>query len=365
MSFKFSPSLAPWLARLTILLAFVSPTIQGTISARAGTIDDVFHIKTGTEKGGCDDYDVVQWWNDGRVLAGAADQVLRNARTSKANGVTNSDSQKHLWTFFKVDAADDSFDSTVDTMIANLTKVRDAIDDESEGEDGDDKPWIFCDSTFQAEMKWTATALIEGTGAEDPDKRQMRKVYADIYEVNYLEVKKKRDKASKTERAKIPQPFVPFWCDDLKAFRYDEPGDYCSKGRGKQKTNMGATDDNLQPNTLTFCPQNWGNAARYPNMFQFPDVTAEGVSMEEYTVEALTFLHEMFHFALENENTPDTAYLLGEIVGSDVLADGAAITQEQAIANPESWTLFALACYLGTRFPDYTWASTKSKLRQS
>jgi hypothetical protein len=97
----------------------------------------------------------------------------------------------------------------------------------------------------------------------------------------------------------------------LKAFRYDEPGDYCSKGRGKQKTNMGATDDNLQPNTLTFCPQNWGNAARYPNMFQFPDVTAEGVSMEEYTVEALTFLHEMFHFALENENTPDTACEFG------------------------------------------------------
>ena len=57
--------------------------------------------------------------------------------------------------------------------------------------------------------------------------------------------------------------------------------------------------------------------------------------------------------------------LLGEIVGSDVLAGGAAITQEEAIANPESWTLFALACYLGTRFPDYTWASTKSKLRQS
>ncbi|KAJ3459648.1 hypothetical protein MRS44_015721 [Fusarium solani] len=347
MSFKFSPSLAPWLARLTILLAFVSPTIQGTISARAGTIDDVFHIKTGTEKGGCDDYDVVQWWNDGRVLAGAADQVLRNARTSKANGVTNSDSQKHLWTFFKVDAADDSFDSTVDTMIANLKKVRDAIDDESEGEDGDDKPWIFCDSTFQAEMKWTATALIEGTGAEDPDKRQMRKVYADIYEVNYLEVKKKRDKASKTERAKMPQPFVPFWVAASRRPTWAPPTTTCSQ------------------TPSPFVPKTGGNAARYPNMFQFPDVTAEGVSMEEYTVEALTFLHEMFHFALENENTPDTAYLLGEIVGSDVLADGAAITQEQAIANPESWTLFALACYLGTRFPDYTWASTKSKLRQS
>ena len=123
MSFKFSPSLAPWLARLTILLAFVSPTIQGTISARAGTIDDVFHIKTGTEKGGCDNYDVIQWWNDGRVLAGAADQVLRNARTSKANGVTNSDSQKHLWTFFKLDAADDSFDSILDAMIGMSRSV--------------------------------------------------------------------------------------------------------------------------------------------------------------------------------------------------------------------------------------------------
>ncbi|RSL62920.1 hypothetical protein CEP54_005458 [Fusarium duplospermum] len=365
MSLKFSPSLAPWLARLIILLTFVSLSIQKTLSARAGTIDDVFHIKTGTTLGGCDNYDVVQWWNDGRTLASSAYQVLNSARAAKANGITNSDSQMHLWTFFKVDAVEDSFESTVDRMINDLQKVRDAIDDESEGEDSDDKPWIFCDSTFQTEMKWTATALVEGTGEEDPEGRQIRNVFEGYYQVNYLEVRKKREKASKAERAKMPLPFVPFWCEDLKAYRYDEPGDYCSKGRGSQKTNMGATDDNLQPNTLTFCPQNWGDAARYPNMFQFPDVTEEGVSMEEYTTEAMTFLHEMFHFALEVENTPDTAYLLGEIVGSVALADGAPITQEQAIKNPESWTLFALACYLGERFPDYTWASTKSKLRES
>lgn len=120
MSLKFSPLLTPWLARLTILLAFVSPTIQGTISARAGTIDDVFHIKTGTVNGGCDNYDVVQWWNDGRVLADSAGQALRNAKSSKANGVTNSDSQKHIWTFFKLDAADDSFNDIVDELIGNI-----------------------------------------------------------------------------------------------------------------------------------------------------------------------------------------------------------------------------------------------------
>lgn len=56
-------------------------------------------------------------------------------------------------------------------------------------------------------MKWTATALIEGSGEEDPEKRQMRKVYDEIYQVNYLDQKKKRDKASKTQRAKMALPF--------------------------------------------------------------------------------------------------------------------------------------------------------------
>ncbi|CAM1510739.1 Fc.00g082520.m01.CDS01 [Cosmosporella sp. VM-42] len=99
---------------------------------------------------------------------------------------------------------------------------------------------------------------------------------------------------------------LPFWADDLKAYRFAETADYCSKA---YKQNLGGTDDNFQPNTITFCPKNW-NSVKYSTLLDLPEVTEVEISIDALTVEGLTFLHEMFHFALENENTPDTAYLL-------------------------------------------------------
>ncbi|KAF7557134.1 hypothetical protein G7Z17_g885 [Cylindrodendrum hubeiense] len=336
----FSQSSAPWLARLTIVLAFVSRTLQADsdpvetptpIPTSVSDVTDVFNVMSGTEKGGCDAYDVNEWFHNAWFFASEANDALMDARNAKARGVTDADSQDEV-------------------IAAFMNRIP-----------GDDVPWIFCDSTSAVAAKWSDVALTAGTGAVDAEGRKIQEVYAVLYEENWL--KRNRDikqEKNKAERAKLPRPFIPFWVDALKAYRYAETGDYCSKN---YKRNMAGTDDNFQPTTITFCPKNW-KSVHYKEIHEFPaTLEEEGVSINEFTIEGLTFFHEMFHNALLNKHTPDTAYSIGEITRAVELEDGEFISQEEAIANPESWTLFALAWYLGHRYPDYTFASTESKLK--
>ncbi|KAF5975634.1 hypothetical protein FBULB1_7272 [Fusarium bulbicola] len=123
---------------------------------------------------------------------------------------------------------------------------------------------------------------------------------------------------------------------------------------------MAGTDDNFQPNTITFCTMNWKDH-KYQGLSDFPPVVEEGLSLDQFAIGGLTFLHESFHYALLNENTPDTAYNLEQITGGAALDDGKIITTDQAVTNPESWTMFALAWYLGSKNKDFTFASSKSK----
>jgi hypothetical protein len=69
---------------------------------------------------------------------------------------------------------------------------------------------------------------------------------------------------------------------------------------------MAGTDDNMQPNTITFCTMNWKDH-EYKGLSDFPPVVEEGLSLNHFAIGGLTFLHESFHYALLNEHTPDTA----------------------------------------------------------
>ncbi|KAF4448369.1 hypothetical protein F53441_8177 [Fusarium austroafricanum] len=315
-------------------------------------VTEVFHVKSGTENGGCDGFDVNMWFSDARFLLDLTDKALLEAKKSYDDDFKDSQVLKYLDAFFRIDSKDDSSKATVEEMRA---KVQAAIEDT---EPGDDTPWIFCDSTFAQEKKWTDIALAPGTGVEHPDGKSIKEVYPEIYQEYYADREKaKRKEKSKTKKMKLPSSFFPFWVDDIKQYRYAEKSNYCSKANLK---NLAGVDDNAQPNTITFCTKNW-KKMKYKGINALPDVIAEGVSMKDFTVESLTFLHEAFHFALENENTPDVAYNIGEVTGSVALEDGNFITREQAVANPESWTLFALAWHLGKKYPKFTFAGTEAK----
>jgi hypothetical protein len=162
----------------------------------------------------------------------------------------------------------------------------------------------------------------------------------------------------------------------LNKYTFDETGDYCSK-----EGNLAGTDDNFQPNSMTFCPQNFP-ADYYAKLDDVPAVTKVRVSIGDLQVTALTFLHESFHFALLNEHTPDIAckFLehpgatkmainrftdpLTQIIRKNPLKTGAKMKANESMVNPETWTLYALAYQLGKMNPDYTFASSASYKRK-
>ncbi|KAF4332244.1 hypothetical protein FBEOM_13964 [Fusarium beomiforme] len=316
------------ISKILLLIGFlVAVLAQGDGSQSETHVTEVFNVKTGTEKGGCDNYNVNKWYSVSIRLLEDISHALKEAQEAFEKGVTDSQIQKHLWTFFRIDATDASSKPFVDEMKENLTSVQGEL---KETADGPDKPWIFCDGKYAEQKKWSDKALEPETGVPNADGKTIKQVFPELF---------------------------PFWIDDIKQYRYAEENDYCFKANRK---NMAGTDDNFQPNTITFCPMNW-KEVKYKTIDDIPAVTEEGISIKQFTVEGLTFFHEVFHYALESINTPDVAYNLNQITGGEPLEDGTFITPDQAIANPESWTMFALAWKLGLRNPKFTFESSVSK----
>ncbi|KAH7165152.1 hypothetical protein EDB81DRAFT_917125, partial [Dactylonectria macrodidyma] len=365
-----------FIARAVQALDIVVPDLSPILDTPKFLVSDIFVVKPGTEKGGCDAYDVNQWYQDAVTLVTSAKEAVAAAVSAGESGDTKADSLKYLQTFFDVrplkTAQTEFTDRTAkmtgkfsETMNQNPSKaltfcpeniqdVIDALVDDSEG-DVDDKPWIFCDSTWTVEEAWDDTA--RATAKEpNPDGKPIREVYKDWYQPNYVDRKAAIDAATTQEdKDALIQPFFPFWSDDFKAYIFDVTGDYCSR-----TGNFAGTDDNFQPNSMTFCAKNF-NSDHYAKLDDLPAVTKGRVSIKDLEVTGLTFLHETFHFALLNEHTPDLAYLLTEITKKKPLdLTGEIMTADESIRNPESYTLFALAYHLGKLNPDYTFASGMS-----
>ncbi|KAH7175197.1 hypothetical protein EDB81DRAFT_874058 [Dactylonectria macrodidyma] len=346
---------------VTGLVRAVAVLSIATTAVQAITVNDVFVVYGGTEKGGCDGWDIQQWYLDTQTLADAALACINDAIAQKDAGTTDADSQKYLKTFFNINVKTGAFGGHAQALKTSVEEVIAALADDSSDPENDDKPWIFCDSTWAEEKSWDDIAQDEGTGTPNADGKKIKEVYKELYEDNYVKRNAAID-AAKTAAAKkkLPQPFVPFWADavGLKKYNYDIAGDYASRDN-----NLAGTDDNFQPNTITFCTKNWADKGWYKSLDAIPAVTEENLSVEKLQPEGLTLFHEMFHFTLLNEHTPDTAYRLSEIVRKNAAElTGKQITLEQSKKNPESFALFALAYELGRRNTAYTFASSASKL---
>ncbi|PNP85122.1 hypothetical protein FNYG_01647 [Fusarium nygamai] len=341
--------------KLVFLFSFLALVFADNDDLIDLKVTQVFRVKSGTELGGCDNFDVNRWFSDARVLVKAAQEALSEAQQFFDKGNKDSQIESYLRAFFRFDPEDVSAKSTLEKMIEDINDV----DIELKNTDGgDDMPWVFCDSTFAEQKSWSSKALVEGTGAPDPDGLTIKQAFPDVCQENYTKRKAalKKEKSGR-KRMLLPREFYPFWVDDFKQYRYAEDVTYCNKAG---KKNMAGTDDNMQPNTITFCTMNWKDH-KYKGLSDFPPVVEEGLSLNHFAIGGLTFLHESFHYALLNEHTPDTAYNLEQITGSAPLDDGKIITTDQAVANPESWTMFALAWYLGSENKDFTFASSMSK----
>ncbi|RYC54027.1 hypothetical protein CHU98_g12183 [Xylaria longipes] len=76
----------------------------------------------------------------------------------------------------------------------------------------------------------------------------------------------------------------------------------------------------------------------------------EKVSISTLQVHSLTLFHEMFHLVLGTAGTPDHSYNLNSTVRFGT---------PKAIQNPESYTFYALAYFLGQN-TQFTFANSKS-----
>ncbi|KAI8623018.1 hypothetical protein F5Y19DRAFT_405702 [Xylariaceae sp. FL1651] len=282
-----------------VILGAITPAVRGI------SVGDVFEVKKGTTKGGCDGKNIDGWFADTLTLASAA---------STGAAATDSDSQKYLTTFFSIKPGDDPKQAG-----GPIGQVSDVLNGKSVPPGG--KPRLYCNSDWLQEQQWTSIAFDEVTGMPRADKKTVEQVFT-----------------------KDTSGLVPFWSDDLRQYLKADSGDYCS-----DKGSLAATQDQTAPSTVTLCIDNF-EKSQGDTLANLPPVTAQKVSVSTLQVHSLTLFHEMFHLVLGTAGTPDHSYSLNSIVRFGTA---------KAIQNPESYTFYALAYYLGQN-TQFTFATSKS-----
>ncbi|KAI0514792.1 hypothetical protein F5B22DRAFT_647271 [Xylaria bambusicola] len=259
------------LVSIALILGILTSVTQGV------SVGDVFDIKSGTTKGGCDGKNIDGWFADTVTLANSA---------STGAAATDQDSRKYLKTFFSIGPQDDA--------------------------------------TQAGEQKWDDVAFDDVTGLPRVDGKKVQDVFP-----------------------KDTTGLVPFWSDDLRQYLKADSGDYCSDSE-----NLAATQDQTAPSTITLCIGNF-LGTQGDTLANVPSVTKEKVSVSTLQVHSLTLFHEMFHLVLGTKATPDHSYNLNSIVRFGTT---------KAIQNPESYTFYALAYFLGQN-TQFTFANSKSANR--
>ncbi|KAH7141656.1 hypothetical protein EDB81DRAFT_52592 [Dactylonectria macrodidyma] len=304
--FPLSPSKT--LTRLAFATGLLSKLVLGV------TIDDVFRVKEGTEKGGCDAYkaDLALWFEDAIKLADIAAAGI---------AATDDKTREYLDGFFSIGPGGDT--SAVSLFVSRVQKV---LSNEQIPPGG--KPWLFCDSTWLEEQAWDAVLRdSDGNPQEDGETAEQK------YEP--------------TDQQKIDKR--PFWSAEL-GYIFFEPGDYCTLRKKKSDPlNQGATQDLTEPNTVTLCINNFPSGAS--TLAQIASVDAPRISIKDRQANSLTLFHELFHLSSGSDDTPDHSYELSKILNFPAAT---------AVQNPESYSFYALALYLGQQNPVYTFASGRS-----
>ncbi|KAI0975968.1 hypothetical protein F4678DRAFT_469733 [Xylaria arbuscula] len=285
--------------QVVILLGALTPAIY------AVSVGDVFDIKQGTTNGGCDGKNVDAWFADAITLGSSA---------AAGAAATDQDSRKYLKTFFSIGPQDDATQAG-----GPISQVNDVLNQRSLPPGG--KPRLFCDSGWLQEQKWDDVAFDPATGLPRTDGKKVQDVFV-----------------------KDTTGLVPFWSDDLRQYLKADTGDYCS-----DKDNLAATQDQTAPSTITLCVDNF-SSTQAETLANIPTVTNQRVSVSTLQVHSLNLFHEMFHLVLGTAGTPDHSYNLNSIVR---------FKTAKAIQNPESYTFYALAYFLGQN-TQFTFANSKS-----
>ncbi|KAJ3577379.1 hypothetical protein NPX13_g3186 [Xylaria arbuscula] len=293
------PSALP-VAWVALVFSLLASTTQGV------SVGDVFDVKTGTTNGGCDGKNIDAWFADTITLANTA---------AVGAAATDQDSRGYLKTFFNIGPQDDA--TQAGGPIGQVIEVLNLNTLPPGG-----KPRLFCDSHWLQEQQWDDVAFDAVTGLPRADGKKVQDIFTMETGLN------------------------PFWSDDLRQYLKASPGDYCSSN----VLNLAATQDQTRPSTVTLCVDNF-STTQGDTLANIPSVTKKGVSVSTLQVHSLTLFHEMFHVVLGVASSPDHSYVLNSIVRFGT---------KKAVQNPESYTMYALAYFLGQN-TKFTFATSKSK----
>ncbi|KAF7555871.1 hypothetical protein G7Z17_g1840 [Cylindrodendrum hubeiense] len=343
-SFQFLARVAQFAAALNLL----SPLVQ------AVKITDIFTVKTSAGGGSCNDYmpQVEAWFKDSLAIASVPIAVASNAVKDGFDNSIQVD-MEYLATYFRIPPPDDE--------PANLKRAKAFMQGEMTLDKG--KPWLYCGGGWAEEVEWTAEVRADREIQENSQENynhgtKLWEIFLGYYTVYYWT--RLHGQAINLEER---PPFFPWWVEDMKQYIFlpaDTDGNPCESG-----ANLASTMFQTAPWSVTLCFGNDGLGR--PQLLSDPKIdpiTEENQLVSVRRSVSITLYHEIIH--LITGSSVDFAYDFAQIVGQEPsFTTGEEITWDQNILNPESYTLFALATYLGEQHADYVFWSGQSKSKSA
>ncbi|KAH6884179.1 hypothetical protein B0T10DRAFT_564756 [Thelonectria olida] len=311
-------------------------------------ITDIFNVKTDSSKGSCaGKIDLLNFWlKDAREVASAPIAVAERALEY------DQPSMEYMWTYFKILGMDES---DTQTALNNLKAVKGFLDGTTPS---DGKPSLYCNDGWQEMKQWESAP--DSTRVERPVQQalQGKDTLWETFVGYYFRFFLKKNMDLTDTNTDVP-PQYPWWVEDLKQYFFAPPegGKTCESG-----STLGSVLQQVSPRLLTLCLGNDGLGRK--NLLEDTDsVNSEGELVEPRRTMSLTLYHEALHITI-GSSSDDYAYDFDQITGKqDSFKTGSRIIVTEALQNPESYTHFALATWLETQYPAFTFTSGQSKSR--
>ncbi|APA15442.1 hypothetical protein sscle_14g102120 [Sclerotinia sclerotiorum 1980 UF-70] len=319
-------------ASATHLLKWI--TICLFVSSCSASINDVFTVKKGTDKGGCDNYSDVltNWFSEVQVLLEAGLQAFVDAENNDPVALATLDGYFGLKRRSSkgdraaVQGANFLFleylERTSKFYSGNYKVIQD---------DQTETPWLFCNSDWEQPVQRTDFAfrvvaaseaagseIIEEFKSEDGTSQKLILTGVAIQDMDEYEnaLFNKGDRSS-------PNDDIPYWSQDLREYTFgpvygDDPSTstYCGTDTSDaEDKNLAGTDDATIPATVTLCPLSF-NTPNFRRTLNFitPNTDEDAPdSVENFLPRSATLLHETIHLVQSTELTPDASYDLSEV----------------------------------------------------
>ncbi|RHZ46088.1 uncharacterized protein CDV56_104539 [Aspergillus thermomutatus] len=279
-----------YIKSLSLFWLFSVPTL--TVGS---TISSLFVIRQGTDElGGCGSYlpTLETWLSESKALVNSGLQALANAENPSA--AEYDVARRYLWSYFRATGDPDA-----------MTWVKDYLLEAKNFLDGTSTrlartPHLYCNDKWlkklsRSDAAWDTSRdeTIMKVNPEDGSMVPMTIEEVPLYQ-NYLWEKK--------NNLLVRNKLVPYWSDDLLEYIFDigyGSKSYCTTSN----KNMGATQQQTNPNTITLCPSTFTN---HDGVDGLGSATPKaGLSIMKVLPRSATLYHELFHLVLGNDETPD------------------------------------------------------------